>query len=80
MFIITAKKVNSVVNYGLHLDYMSNGYPRLVDEDTAFLPSSFDVHETDLELPEDINKKPYCFTDEKGFYLEEEEVTDNGEV
>ena len=50
--------------YRLHL---SNGYPRIVEIDTAFVPDFFSIVEVD-SVPEDIKPHKYCYTSEKGFY------------
>lgn len=67
MYIATSKNENVVVGNGNTVDYLSNGYPRIVEIDTAFVPEFFNIVEVD-SVPEDIKPHKYCHTDEKGFY------------
>lgn len=68
MFLITNKDNNRIVMWGEVLDYMENGYPRLVDEDTAFYPEAFIVHE-DVTIEEGVEPGKYSYTAENGFYV-----------
>ena len=67
MFIITKKEDNEILMMGMELDYMENGYPRLVDYDVAFYPEYIDVHEVS-EVVEGVEIHKYCYTEEDGFY------------
>lgn len=67
MFVITSKESNIVINYGNQLDYMSNGYPRLVVENIAFPTHMVNVYEVD-SMPETIEPEKYCYTPGDGFY------------
>ena len=68
MYLITVKEDNRIIMVGEALDYMSNGYPRLVDEDIAFPTEMVNVHEVS-EVPSEVIPEKYCYTAEKGFYL-----------
>ena len=54
MYIATSKNENVVVGNGNTVDYLSNGYPRIVEIDTAFVPEFFNIVEVD-SVPEDIS-------------------------
>ena len=70
MFIITVKEDNSnrIMMMGEHLDYMSNGYPRLIDENVAFPTEMVDVHEVE-SVPSEVMPEKYCYTESDGFYI-----------
>lgn len=68
MYIITLKENSIIMMMGEALDYMSNGYPRLVDEDIAFPIDMVNVHAVSEVSPEVIPEK-YCYTEAKGFYI-----------
>lgn len=70
MFIITTKEDNSniVMMIGEALDYMSNGYPRLVNENVAFPIDMVNIHEV-LEVPTEVIPDKYCYTEADGFYI-----------
>ena len=68
MYIITAKQNNVICGIGEKLDYIENGYPRLVNEDVAFPPEMFDVKHVN-EVPAEVKTTKYCYTAEKGFFL-----------
>ncbi len=68
MFVIANKKDNEIIMIGNQLDYMGNGYPRLIEEDTAFPDWMVDVHEVET-TPEEVQPGEYCYTKEQGFYL-----------
>ncbi|MEY8366099.1 hypothetical protein AALA22_10725 [Anaerovoracaceae bacterium 41-7] len=67
MYVITLKDSNELIMHGEKLDYMSNGYPILVNENTAFPNHMVDVHSIE-NMPEDIEDGKCCYTPEKGFY------------
>lgn len=67
MYIITDKETNRIVMVGSNLDYMPNGYPRLVDENIAFVPNSINIYETDV-IPPRVESEKYCYTPQDGFY------------
>lgn len=71
MFLILHKETNVVEGYGSNLDYMSNGYPRLVDINTAWPVEAVNVAEVGY-IPEDMRVHKYCFTPENGFYTNPE--------
>ena len=68
MYLITIKDDNRLMMMGEALDYMSNGYPRLVDENVAFPTEMVNVHEVS-EVPSEVIPEKYCYTVEQGFYL-----------
>ena len=68
MFIITNKKKNIVVDTGNEVTYWDNGYPVIVEKDVAFVKEDVNVFEVN-ELPEDFEQGKYCYTEEKGFYV-----------
>ena len=69
MFIITNNKEKSiVVDTGNEVTHWDNGYPVIVEKDVAFVKEDVDVFEVN-ELPEDFKQGKYCYTEEKGFYV-----------
>ena len=70
MVIITVKEDNRILNIGKELDYMDNGYPRIVEKNIAFPTEMVNVYELE-EIPENIEPEKYCYTTEKGFYENE---------
>ena len=68
MYLITRKEDNVCLNFGNELDYIANGYPRIVEKDIAFVKENVNVFEI-IELPEDFKQGKYCYTEEKGFYI-----------
>lgn len=70
MYVITVND-GRIVGIGKHLDYMEgNGYPRLTDENIAFIPDNVIINES-VEVPDEIMTNPnkYFYSQEKGFYL-----------
>lgn len=67
MYIITEKEENRIVMMGKDLDYMENGYPRLINENVAFPVEMVNVHRVEY-LPEDIEPERHCYTPEAGFF------------
>ena len=68
MFIITNKEKSIVVDTGNEVTYWDNGYPVIVEKDVAFVKEDVNVFEI-TELPEDFKQGKYCYTEEKGFYI-----------
>lgn len=69
MYVITENESNIVLGKGGRLDYMSNGYPMLVEENTAYPTDMVTVHKLE-DIPQEITSdNKYCYTEEKGFYL-----------
>lgn len=70
MYLITVKEDNSnrIMMMGEALDYMSNGYPRLVNENVAFPDWMVNVHEVS-EVPSEVIPEKYCYTEADGFYI-----------
>lgn len=89
MYVITVKPTeqhgkgeNRILMMGERMDYMSNGYPRLVDENVAFPSFMVNVNgepvpegETadkplpeGVEVPEGVEPEKWCYTKEQGFY------------
>ncbi|WP_425755500.1 hypothetical protein ACPW7J_13755 [Ihubacter sp. rT4E-8] len=77
MFVITNAN-NVVIAYGRMLEYKSNGYPWLVNEDISFVPEQVAVHEIE-SMPQGIAEIKFCYTAESGFYENPDwkEPTDN---
>lgn len=71
MFIVCHKKLFNVLGYGESISYWSNGYPVITEKNIAFIAEDVVIHETDKSLPEDLdyNTGKYCYTEEKGFYI-----------
>ena len=67
MFIITSKENSEIVAYGNRLDYMVNGYPRLIEENIAFPMEMVDVFEV-ATISNDIKPRKFCYSEELGFY------------
>ncbi len=72
-YIIVEKKNKKFIMSGDQIDYMENGYPRLVEEDVAFPKDMVDVFEL-VEIPIEVSPNKYCYTEEKGFYLNSDYV------
>ena len=68
MYVITDKKLNVVIDLGETLDYMENGYPRIVEKNVAFPVEMVDVYEVE-DIAEGICPIKYCYTNLDGFYL-----------
>lgn len=69
MYVITINE-KEVGGIGEVLDYMEeNGYPRLVNENVAFIPDAVTIYEN-VEVSEEIKNNwfKYCYTPEQGFY------------
>ncbi len=73
MIVVTGNKNNEVFGIGSILEYWSNGYPvlksNLEDIGTAYLPEQVTVYEKVQNIPETVKPYEYCYTPEKGFYL-----------
>lgn len=68
MFIVCQKEKNIVFGFGENLSYLDNGYIWLVDEDRAW-PNT-DSYVVEIEtIPEYVKIEKYCYTEEKGFYV-----------
>ena len=69
MFLITSKKDNSVLNCDTELEYMENGYPKLLNENIIFPVNFVNIFNID-KIPEEVitNLSKYCYTEENGFY------------
>lgn len=67
MYIITDSSDSRVINYGAKLDYLSNGYPRLIDENVAFILDMVNVYEV-TEIPQEVESEKWCYTEADGFY------------
>ena len=68
MFIVTNKKKSVVVDTGNEVTYWGKSYPVIVEKDDAFIKEDVNVFEVN-ELPEDFKQGKYCYTEEKGFYV-----------
>lgn len=67
MYIITAKDGFDIMGIGNALDYMSNGYPRLINENIAFVSDIVDVYNLET-VPPYVEAEKYCYTKADGFY------------
>lgn len=52
-----------------NLGTWSNGYPVLIEENTAFPPETVNIHQN-VEVSDEVKSNPskYCYTPEQGFY------------
>lgn len=52
-----------------NLGTWSNGYPVLIEENTAFPPETVNIHQN-VEVSNEVKSNPikYCYTSEQGFY------------
>ena len=66
MIIIVNKTDHVFMAFGKKLDYMSNGYPRLVDENIAFPTEMVNVFEG-VTIPSGVETNKYCYTESEGF-------------
>lgn len=67
MFVITKKTNDVCLMFGEQLDYMDNGYPRIIDYNIAFRDEDVNVYEA-VVVPEDVQPEKYCYTPADGFY------------
>lgn len=56
-------------NSNNNLGTWSNGYPVLIEENTAFPPETVNIHQN-VEVSDEVKSNPikYCYTSEQGFY------------
>ena len=73
MYIITVKdneeQLNAILNWDMELDHLDNGYPKLVNKNIAFPSHMVNVYEYKDDIPDYVIPSKYCYTEEKGFYL-----------
>ena len=75
--IIVINKTNTVfIAFGEKLDHMSNGYPRLVNENVAFPTEMVDIYEG-VTIPEGAEPNKYCYTPTDGFTVNPNYVEPN---
>ncbi|HAU86436.1 MAG TPA: hypothetical protein DCW90_13355 [Lachnospiraceae bacterium] len=67
MYVITLKSDDSILGTGKKVEYLSNGYPRLVDGNIIYDVDSVNVYEVS-SIPSGINVIQYCYTPSSGFY------------
>lgn len=76
-YVITVKEDNRILEWGAKLDFMSNGYPRLVNENVAFPTFMVYVNGKDVSdrvkpktviVPEGVEPEKWCYTIADGFY------------
>lgn len=67
MFLITIKDDNTIVGIGEKISYLTNGYPKLVDENIAFPDWMVNICNLN-EIPNHVTVDKYCYTIEDGFY------------
>lgn len=53
-----------------NLGTWGNGYPVLIEENTAFPPETVNIHQN-VEVSDEVKSNPskYCYTESEGFYL-----------
>ena len=68
MYIIVANVNNVILGIGNKLEYLDNGYPCLVEENMAYPREWVEIYDMP-EITPGVEKDKYCFTKEKGFYL-----------
>lgn len=71
MFVITGKSDNLIYDIGIELDYMDNGYPRIVEKNIAYPDSMVNVHEVE-SIPDGIEPYKYSYTKDNGFQVNED--------
>lgn len=59
---------NEVLMWDIEVDYLMNGYPRLVNKNTAFPREMVNVIVLD-SIPDEVKEMKYCYTKKQGFYL-----------
>ena len=59
-YVIAVKSDNRILAMGAKLDYMDNGYPRLVEENVAFPTELVNVYGL-VEVPEEVVPEKYCY-------------------
>lgn len=67
MYIITTKDTNAICGVGESLEYLDNGYPRLINEDVAFVIGIVNVNEVE-DMPQEAEMFKWCYTPHDGFY------------
>ncbi len=67
MYIITSKNLKTIIGIGENVDYLSNGYPRITEQNVAFPTEMVDVYEVSY-MPEYVTENKYCYTPDQGFY------------
>lgn len=67
MYIITNKEDNRIFEIARAVDYLSNGYPRIIEKNLAFPTEMINVFEVE-EVPKNVEREKYCYTEEQGFY------------
>lgn len=65
-FIVVNKHDDRVLGFGNQLDYLENGYPHLVEEDTSYPVNFVNVFEVE-EMPENYVEGKYFYTEAEGF-------------
>lgn len=68
MYIITSKEFKTVLGICDELDYMKNGYPRMVQENIAFPKEMVDIYEN-IIVPDDVEPNKNCYSPADGFYI-----------
>lgn len=76
MNIIVDRISHVLVDFDTEVEYMSNGYPRLVNKDIAFVADDVEVC-TGVDIPENVVVGKYCYTAENGFYENPDYVEPN---
>ena len=67
MYIITGKQDKDVKGYGSAVTYLENGYPYILEMDTAYIPDDVKIDEIE-SIPEEVEIGKWCYTQDDGFY------------
>ncbi len=67
MYFITKKSNAVILGICRLLRYLENGYPLMIEENTAFNADEVNVYEVEV-FPEDVAVYKYCYDPEGGFY------------
>lgn len=65
-YVITAKSDHRIFAMGNQMDYLDNGYPRLIEENLAF-PTQFANAYGPVEVPDGVKPEEYCYDGEQFF-------------
>lgn len=68
MYIITGKTDNAIKDIGNAIEYMVNGYPKVIDSNTIYPNHFINLFEIS-EVPQEIKIEKYCYTEADGFYI-----------
>ena len=66
-YIITVEEDNRILAIGNQFDYLDNGYPRIIETNTAYPIDLVNVYEVE-SIPQYVETEKYCYDLENGFY------------